>query len=728
MNNVLVAGKNCNKKTTAIILIIIFSLVLFMNSFFIYTSGITHNPDGETLSTRFFLFGPDSYYNMRTCEQTLQNGNYTIDDPLLNYPIGGKGARPPLFNMIAVSITNLAGGSIDALGWAMLCLPAIYGALLVFPIYAISKELFNKKTALISAALLPIMPLHFSTGHGSAFGLFDHDSFLLLLFTLLFFFFTKSLKNKTNIIYPMIIGVILAGIRLSWVADELAFLMISIFLFVYLYITLIKEKHDFLVFRNSSITLIIGLLICLPYVLNANVVLFDISLLTVFVSIIFCFVSLIQKRYYISRYITLPIISTITIIVGILFYLVSINKIETNPVFEILSNALFGAGFYNDKISLTIGESYVYSLSNLIFFIGPVLFWIMFGGLIFFLYKTYNEKLKPEHIFFILIFTIQMWLTTTSGRFINDIIPLAIIFSGFFIWVVFRKVKFNTIKRPQLICILFIFILVIPNVYLSTDQEFHMKTEHRWSEASDWLSQQDTNLSPAKRPAILTWWDYGFYTATMSRHPTVSDNYQSGIHTAANFFISTTEKEALSILIIRILRAEKFTMSEEIRSVCKSYINQSDNLLNIILNPPIYASSYNTIYGTQWTNVTLRVSVQNAMYWDARDIITTLSVEQVNELYLGLINITGHSIGYVGIDSRDINTLFSVISYSADRGIWYITTDEDDYLIGLDEDKKPLYYDTMIYKLFNKEDLTYFKPVYDTDNIKIFKYVGGVSD
>ncbi|GAH24052.1 unnamed protein product, partial [marine sediment metagenome] len=62
---------------------------------------------------------------------------------------------------------------------------------------------------------------------------------------------------------------------------------------------------------------------------------------------------------------------------------------------------------------------------------------------------------------------------------------------------------------------------------------------------------------PEDRPAILTWWDYGFYLASTSEHPTVADNYQSGIPPAANFHTAQTEQEAVSVLIIRLCEGVK---------------------------------------------------------------------------------------------------------------------------------------------------------------------------
>ena len=50
-----------------------------------------------------------------------------------------------------------------------------------------------------------------------------------------------------------------------------------------------------------------------------------------------------------------------------------------------------------------------------------------------------------------------------------------------------------------------------------------------WNLAYDWLSKQDTDVSFSHRPAFVSWWDYGFQALETGDHPSVSDNFQSGI-------------------------------------------------------------------------------------------------------------------------------------------------------------------------------------------------------
>jgi len=177
----------------AVAIIGIFFLVIFLNTYFNLTSEISIDPEGEGLA-KYYLSGPDPYYNMRLIEGTYKTGSYPYyseADPLLKYPVGARGGRPPLFNMMAIGFSRFLTpfmDEIDALGYSMQFVPALFGALLIFPVYFIGKELFNRRAGLIGAMFIAVIPIHLGSGHGSAYALFDHDSFNLLLFFLHFCF------------------------------------------------------------------------------------------------------------------------------------------------------------------------------------------------------------------------------------------------------------------------------------------------------------------------------------------------------------------------------------------------------------------------------------------------------------------------------------------------------------------------------------------------------------
>ena len=70
-----------------------------------------------------------------------------------------------------------------------------------------------------------------------------------------------------------------------------------------------------------------------------------------------------------------------------------------------------------------------------------------------------------------------------------------------------------------------------------------------WNEAYEWLSEQDSDVPFSERPAFVSWWDYGFQALASGDHPTVSDNFQSGIPNSGAMLLSTGQEDTLSLFI-----------------------------------------------------------------------------------------------------------------------------------------------------------------------------------
>ena len=721
-----------NKKTfICISLIGIFFLVLFFNSYFNYTSSIAFNPDGDTLGTRFYLAGPDPYYNMRLCTETLERGYYPFvgeeTDYMLNYPLGGKGsARPPLFNMIAVGVAKLGGNfmsEMDALGWAMLFLPAIYGALLVFPIFGIGKELFNKKIGIIAALFIPLIPVHIGSGHGSSFSLFDHDSFILLLTTLVLYFLIKSFKEKDkkkSIIYALLSGVCIASIELSWVAAQFIFVFILLFMIVQMFFDIFRNNVKTI--ENAykpAISLFAAFLIILPYNMLRNVI-FGFPFYALIISIFVCFIYYILKKLNLPWIISLPSMLSVAGLSLLFLYFINIGIVKISGVVSVVSNIIFGSGIYGKKVSLTIAEAHTYGLSQTVMSFGPVLFWIGMAGFILFVIHTYKNKWKPENVLFITMFIINMWLLTIAGRFINDMIPVISVFAAYFTYIIIKKIDYKSMiknmrniqgfrkirgmKYNHILGILFILLLLIPNAYCSLDAavpaalkidmfgEEHrgawgtgLSQQYYWSKACYWLSQQDTEIeNPADRPGFISWWDYGFYESSMGGHPTVADNFQQGISTASNFHTAKTEQEAISVLIIRCIegvqKKNNGKITDEIKLIFNKYLDKNDSVEIIsILEYSNENSSFNALIAPEWKNTVLRKNGLNAKYHDAyNQILSKLNDEEITMFYHDIMITTEYSIRYYAVESYDTQ-IFGVFSFLSDKGVHGYSTNEDDY-------------------------------------------------
>ena len=743
-------------------LIAIFLLVLFLNSYFNVTSGSPFNPDGTGFE-QYYLSGPDPYYNMRIVNQTLYGDNpgqypfYSAEDPLLNYPLGRSGGRPPFLNMMAIGFGTLLTpfmSEIDAVGIAMQFIPALFGALLIFPIYFIGKTLFGKKEGLLAALLIALIPIHLGSGHGSAYALFDHDSFNLLLFFITYFFVVKAIKEtdtQKSILYAIMGGIPLAALSMTWVEHEFLYTVIAVYIVVQMIIDIFTTKIDIRVPRSGFITLFTGYLISLPVLITRGGFQLDIPLSLCIGIGIFGLIYILLKRNNIPWTLSLPslfILAAAT--VGFLFFIPTLA--ESFPVLSPLtrfSSILQGTGIYGNKVSLTIAEAGTYGISQTVMSFGPALFWVAWIGFIFIGYHYLKHNNRRDLLFFLVLFLIQIWFIGIAGRFMNDLVPFVALFSAWLILYLIRKFDYKAMIKNiksagsgwrgirkgvsflHIFGILFVaFIVLFPNAYLSLDAAVPGKDKQEvfgdlpagafpgggvgkeiyWVNAFSWLADQDTEIPhPKDRPGFISWWDYGFYEVAVGEHPTVADNFQDGIPPAANFHISTSEKQAVSIWIIRLLegnvKENRGKLSNSVVTSLETYLedNDSTDLVNWLENPE-QSPSYGSPIAAQYSpNISEKYPVgqqwpMNAVYHDGTEILTTLSDENITRLYRDVQDTTGKSIRYYGVEGYD-EQIFNIFAFLADKSLLLVASRED----ANPEDA----FDQIKYVTQNGQELTY---------------------
>jgi len=687
-----------NKKAVLLILTMGFCISFLFSTYGSLSTSNNINPEGTTLSDTVYLVGPDSYYNMQTCEHFIRTGEYRIEDPMLNYPIDNKGARPPLFNAIAIV---LSFGNLEVLGWLMLLLPSIYGALLVFPMYFIGKELFNKKIAIVSALTLSVIPSISSASNGSVLGLFDHDSFLLLLFLLFFLFYIKALKGN-YFIYGLLTAITLIMIYLTWVMSFFFFFLPIAFLLIKLLVDIIKEDYDSDVyFKTFIIYIMIFVFLPTVYLLtNGESILFEMTTIASCLGICFVYYIIFTKLYGINK--NIPIVLYIAFIVAFFAFLFLFQDMEV-PIVTSLTNFFF-KGIYSNKVFVTIQEGSVYNLGKTVLLTGTTIFWLGFGGLIVYFYKTIKDNYANQNILFMTFFVVFLWLTTQTGRFTNYVVLFLVLLT---VYLLYRIVLVN--KKKSLIVVLSV-VLIAPSALTLIDQTlnpYEMELEKQSVEYCSWLSTQDMGTPPAERPAVISWWDYGFFISAVGKHPVVADNFQSGVSTASVVFTSTSEKELISCLIVRIL--DFLTpLPENLTTQIKAHTD-SDNL-SYIINNRARPAKFNSFH-----------SAELKMYEDTYNELSRLSDKEVNDLYRDIIVTTGYEIGYISVTKRDVLELAPIILYLANKSNYVLNLVPDKYYLQ-NGTANYAFYDTMMWKIYDGETLSFFKEVYINDNVRILKY------
>ncbi len=716
----------------AVSLVGIFFLVLLFNAYFNIASGDAVNAEGNGLD-KYYLSGPDPYYNMRLVNETLYGENsgtypfYSENDPLLNYPLGRTGSRPPLLNMMAIGFGRFLTpfmDEVDAVGYSMQFIPALFGALLVFPVYFIGRTLFNKKAALIGAMFIALIPIHISSGHGSAYSLFDHDSFNLLLFFLTFLFLIKSIKEKDAMkssLFALLGGVSLAALSMTWTEAQFLYVVIAVYAIVQMIIDIFTSKIESRVPRTMFIVLFSGYLVSLPIRLAQGGYGTDIPFFLCLGVAGFGVAYYLFGRKKIPWTLSLPAIFGVGAVALVFLYFIkdlSASFPSLSPLTKI-SNIIYGSGIYGSKVAMTIAEANTYQISQTVMSFGPALFWLAWAGLILVMYYYYKDQQRRDFLFIIVIFFIYTWLTSTAGRFLNDMVPLIAILGGWITWIIVDKVNYRQmlrnirsagggfhglrrgIKILHIFGIVFIALLVIfPNAYFAFDAAvpaikkndvfgedlpsgaygLGFYKERYWTDAYNWLANQDTHIAkPADKPAYISWWDYGFYEVAIGDHPAVADNFQDGIEPAANFHTSTSEKEAIAVWVVRLLEGDRAINNQKISQaaadVLEKYLGNNTQNITTWFEDPTSSPSYLSPIGKEYDEELSQQYLvggqytMNAVYHDVTSlIISELDDEGITWLYHDLQEATGKSIRYYGVEAYD-KQIFRIFGFLADKSL-----------------------------------------------------------
>lgn len=143
----------------------------------------------------------DAVFHMRLVENLLENfPNKIWFEVFTLYPNGQIFHFGPLWTyMIAITSLILGAGSpsLELTRTIGAYFPGIFGALVVFPVYFIGKEVFDRRVGLLSAFIVAIMPGQFLSR--SVMGFTDHhvgEVFFSTLFLMFFIMAIRSVKGK----------------------------------------------------------------------------------------------------------------------------------------------------------------------------------------------------------------------------------------------------------------------------------------------------------------------------------------------------------------------------------------------------------------------------------------------------------------------------------------------------------------------------------------------------
>ena len=235
--------------------------------------------------------GTDAWYHMRLVDNLVQHFPHHISfDPYTFFPYGKMVSWPPFFDWLIAGIARFVSlglpsqHTVDVVG---AYLPPILGTMTIIPVYFIGKELFNRWTGLLAAALVVVLPGEFlsrsllgSTDHHVAESLFSTVTILFLILAVkrakereLSF---SHLINRNWIIitrplvYTLLAGIFLGIYLLTWVGGLMLLFIIFAWLVIQFIIDHLRGKSIDYLCIIGTLTFLIACILFLPFSYTTN--------------------------------------------------------------------------------------------------------------------------------------------------------------------------------------------------------------------------------------------------------------------------------------------------------------------------------------------------------------------------------------------------------------------------------------------------------------------------
>ncbi|BAB60377.1 TVG1271204 [Thermoplasma volcanium GSS1] len=380
--------------------------------------------------------GSDPYFNYYIIQYILTYHTQLLHEIFLHYPIGSGNPRPPFFHwmivFVATILSPIFGSAFKVAYYAFEEFDAVFGALLIIPVYLMAKEIFGKKAGIIAAFLYALMPGNLSAGILSDGRMHTPELFFAFL---TIYFFEKALitskkslflqnmldfksyipsiinfykRNRKATIYALLSGASIGGLMLSWQGYAYIEVILLIYIVVQAVINLLTRRPTGYLTYLTSIAMALGFLMGFYYYYGDGELygwfIPEIQLAVLGIAFLLL-INIIGRKPWI---ITVPL----TIVVSLAGFFV-LFKIEPTVMHTLIS----GAGYFiKSRVYTTIAEAAPLPLGEYINSFGVAQFIIGMSGIVYVIYKYVKEK--SDALMFILVFAVvSIFMSFEAARF-----------------------------------------------------------------------------------------------------------------------------------------------------------------------------------------------------------------------------------------------------------------------------------------------------------------------
>lgn len=659
-------------KSTAIWLGVFFVLALALRIAF--NVGVAYD-DGGDGEGRYLYSGNDPWYHHRTVDHILETGESLTFDPAINYPDGGKNPNPPIYDWLTaidawvLESFGVQGSTSLALNQAV----AFWGALIVFPVFMIGNMLWGRGAGLWSSFFMAVSAPHIQR---SVFGFADHDAPSLFFIVLALAFLLKALTmlrakefvpswkgnplpgmraaithNKQAFLYAALSGVSLAAVALTWKGYPYVLGIMAVAFGFQLLVDHAKNRDSTALAMVYLIPVVMTLLVSLPYYtalgLGGSTVEPNLYAL---IGMLVAAAILVPTRELPS----ILVFPALVVAAGLgLVVLLVIIPSAGQLIFT-------GLGYFQQsKLYSTISEAQRTELgfiaANFGFFTFVLAFWYFFRS------ARAGFKGDAPNMLMFGWGALAIFMAFAAGRFVFNASPVFALFAGAGTVHIVRAIGTTETARnirnyarqgnpvaaffkglspkTAMGALLVAGVLVLPNVWIGVDAGMSSDFESEagldrsklgafgtafdiqrngWLDLFDHLATLDQDIDAIEdRPAFIAWWDYGHWATAIGKHPTVADPFQNHFEISGRFLSSESEQEAMIWLTLLIYNANKADPA---------------------------AQAVWTAHGVDPATITGS--------FDDQYVAVVGEVDDVFDTYEDMTEVTGQSVGYMGVDAR----------------------------------------------------------------------------
>lgn len=512
-------------------------------------------------------------------------------------------------------------------------------------------------------------------------------------------------SNRQSILFALLAGMSFSAIAVAWVGYAYVEVILLAFFLIFILINKLRGIDPTTVTLLFLIAFSVGFVLTFPVYWQMDIFAtrFDVPVYLLLGAI------LVGLLFSISReYPWLLVLPTLTLILAIGVFAITV----INPA--IGEAIITGQGYFStSKLYETIAEARAPVFSHLAISFGMVTFFLSLIGLIMMLLRI-PKRISGDYIIISIWLAIAIFMATSAGRFMFNAAPAFAISSAWVTLMIIDRLDFRragkllmsssgnifqvlrkSIKIRHVVGVLFVvFLLIMPNAWSSLDAGIPQESKRTmdieiyrsmpdflkpasytpgsslWYLGSfgfslplptqyfpalwDWFKKQDADVLPySDRPAYVSWWDYGFEAIQAGKHPAVADNFQQGYEIAGNMLLASSEEEMIGLMIARIVVStiKDHAMPDGVAQSLSKYNVSPEKILDVYYNASAYRSTLLS-NPDRYGSVSSDISNMNIIWRYLGKYFADLGLENESSLYKEIKEVTGHSIGYLSIDSR----------------------------------------------------------------------------